>query len=64
MSEFDYKRIGDRTTPEPEKRWMSWTVLVEQGRKQSYVRPSDAEVAKRRARGRRQRQARRVNHGR
>jgi hypothetical protein len=57
----EYKRIGDRATPEAEKRWLSWTVLVRAGRKGSYVRPSDAEIAKRRARGKRQRLARKAN---
>ena len=57
----DYLRIGNRVTPEPEKRWMSWTIQVQMGRKRSYVRPDETEIAKRRARGKRQRAARKLN---
>lgn len=59
----DYHRIDGRGTPEQEKRWLSWTVLVAKGLKQSYVKPSPEEIAKRRARGKRRRQARKANRG-
>lgn len=57
----NYQRIEGRGTPEQEKRWMSWTVLVGQKRKGSYVKPDETEIAKRRARGKRRRQARKAN---
>ena len=58
-----YQRIENRGTPEQEKRWVSWTALVQRGSKQSYIKPSDEEIAKRRARGKRQRAARRASRG-
>ena len=61
MQGTEYHRIENRGTPEQEKRWLSWSVLVAKGLKQSYVKPSDGEIAKRRARGKRQRQARKAN---
>lgn len=56
-----YHRLNNRGTPEQEKRWLSWTIFVNSGLKASYVKPSDEEIAKRRARGKRQRAARKLN---
>lgn len=56
-----YHRIADRETPETEKRWMSWSVLVQLGRKHSFAGVDPAVKAKRRAKGKRQRAARKVN---
>lgn len=59
--ENTYHRIEGRTTPEPEKRWMSWTLLVRAGRKHSFAGIDPAVKAKRRKKGKAQRAARKVN---
>jgi hypothetical protein len=59
---IDYKQMPDREgADEPTKRWVSWTRLVRAGRKHSFAGIDPAEKRKRRARGKRQRAARKAN---
>lgn len=59
----DYKQLPGRegATDEPTKRWLSWTRLVQAGRKHSFAGIAPAEKARRRARGKRQRAARKAS---